>query len=86
MVGTRALQVENPEVSRTMLLGVLDGQAGPARDIVLLNAGAALYAADVTVSIADGIALARQTLDSGAAKAKLEQLVTVAHALSQTRQ
>ena len=86
MVSTRALQVENPEASRTMLLGVLDGQAGPARDIVLLNAGAALYAADVTVSIADGIALARQTLDSGAAKAKLEQLVTVAHALSQTRQ
>lgn len=82
MVGTRALQVENPEASRAMLLGVLDGQAGPARDIVLLNAGAALYAADVAASIADGIALARQALDSGAAKAKLDQLVTVAHALS----
>ena len=82
MVSTRALQVQNPEASRAMLLGVLDGQPGPARDIVLLNAGAALYAADVAPSIADGIALARQALDSGAAKAKLDQLVTVAHALS----
>jgi anthranilate phosphoribosyltransferase len=82
MVGTRALQVENPEASRAMLLGVLDGQTGPARDIVLLNAGAALYAADVAASIADGIARARQAIDSGAAKAKLGQLVTVAHALS----
>ncbi|MCX7252410.1 MAG: anthranilate phosphoribosyltransferase [Burkholderiales bacterium] len=82
MVGTRALQVENPEDSRTMLLGVLEGQTGPARDIVLLNAGAALYAADVAASIADGIARARQAIDSGAAKAKLGQLVTVAHALS----
>ena len=82
MVGTRALQVENPEASRSMLLGVLDGQTGPARDIVLLNAGAALYAADVAASIADGIERARQAIDSGAAKAKLGQLVTVAHALS----
>ena len=86
MVSTRALHVENPEASRAMLLGVLDGQAGPARDIVLLNAGAALYAADVAASIADGIALARQALDSGAAKARLDHLVTVAHALSQTSQ
>ena len=82
MIGTRALQVEDPATSRAMLLGVLEGQAGPARDIVLLNAGAALYAADVAASIADGIALARQAIDSGAAKAKLDQLVTVAHALS----
>ncbi len=86
MVSTRALQVETPEQSRNMLLGVLEGQPGPACDIVLLNAGAALYAADVAPSIADGIALARQALDSGAAKAKLDQLVTVAHALSQPRQ
>ena len=82
MIGTRALQVEDPATSRAMLLGVLEGQAGPARDIVLLNAGAALYAADVAASIAEGIALARQAIDSGAAKAKLDQLVTVAHALS----
>ncbi|MEY5100715.1 MAG: anthranilate phosphoribosyltransferase [Pseudomonadota bacterium] len=82
MVSTRALQVETPEASRAMLLDVLDGRPGPARDIVLLNAGVALYAADVADSIAAGLELARQALDSGAAKAKLDQLVTVAHALS----
>jgi anthranilate phosphoribosyltransferase len=86
MVSTRALQVETPEQSRAMLLGVLDGHAGPARDIVLLNAGAALYAADVAASIEDGIERARQAIDGGAAKARLDQLVTVAHALSQSGQ
>jgi len=65
-----------------MLLGVLDNQAGPARDIVVLNAGVALYAANVVDSIEAGIARAREALASGAAKAKLDQLVTVAHALS----
>jgi len=82
MVSTRALQVATPEASRAMLLAVLDGQPGPARDIVLLNAGVALHAANVADGIAAGIALARQAIDSGAAKAKLDQLVTVAHALS----
>jgi anthranilate phosphoribosyltransferase len=82
MVSTRALRVETPEQSRTMLLGVLDNQAGPARDIVVLNAGVALYAANVVADIPAGIALARDVLASGAAKAKLDQLVTVAHRLS----
>jgi anthranilate phosphoribosyltransferase len=58
-----------------MLLGVLDNQAGPARDIVVLNAGAALYAANVTESVAAGIARADAVIASGAAKAKLEELV-----------
>jgi anthranilate phosphoribosyltransferase len=82
MASSRALKVDTPEASRTMLLDVLDGKTGPARDIVLLNAGVALYAANVADSMAAGIALARSALDSGAAKAKLGQLVTVAHALS----
>jgi anthranilate phosphoribosyltransferase len=82
MSSNRALRVETPEQSRTMLLGVLDNQAGPARDIVLLNAGVALYAANVADSIEVGIALAREVLASGAAKAKLDQLVTAAHALT----
>jgi len=67
-----------------MLMGVLDKQPGAARDIVLLNAGAALYAANVVDSMAAGITRAREVIDSGAAKAKLEQLVTVAHRLGQT--
>jgi anthranilate phosphoribosyltransferase len=74
--------VETPEQSRAMLLGVLDNQEGPARDIVVLNAGVALYAANVVDSIEAGIVKAREALASGAAKAKLDQLVAIAHALS----
>ncbi len=82
MSSNRALRVDTPEQSRAMLLGVLDNQAGPALDIVVLNAGVALYAANVADSMEAGIALARAVLASGAAKAKLEQLVTVAHELA----
>ncbi|WP_101048568.1 anthranilate phosphoribosyltransferase [Macromonas nakdongensis] len=82
MVSGRALKVDTPEQSRAMLLGVLDNQPGPARDIVLLNAGAALYAANVVDNIAAGIERAREALVSGAAKAKLDQLVSAAHALA----
>ena len=64
-----------------MLLGVLGGEPGPARDIVLLNAGVALYAANVAADIQAGIALARTAIDSGAAKQRLEQLVVKTHAL-----
>jgi anthranilate phosphoribosyltransferase len=80
MASNRALRVETPEESVAMLRGVLDGQAGAARDIVVLNAGAALYAANVANSIADGIARARQALDSGAAKAKLAQFISFTQA------
>ena len=82
MVSNRALKVETPEQSRTLLLGVLAGEQGPAREIVCLNAGVALYAATVVGDIAAGIARARAAIDSGAAKAKLEQLVTRTHALA----
>ena len=82
MSSNRALRVETPEQSRAMLRGVLDNQAGPARDIVVLNAGVALYAANVANSIDAGIVKAREALASGAAKAKLDQLVAAAHALS----
>ena len=73
MVSNRALRVETPEQSRAMLLSVLDDQPSPARDIVVLNAGAALYAANVSPSIEAGIAAAREALRSGAAKARLTQ-------------
>ncbi len=83
MASTRAIKVDTPEASRAMLLGVLDNQPGAARDIVTLNAGVALYAANVAATMADGLALAREVIASGAAKAKLDQLVTVAHRLGQ---
>ena len=75
MASSRALRVETPEESQAVLRGVLNNEAGAARDIVILNAGAALYAANVTTSIKDGIALARETIASGAAKNKLTQFV-----------
>ncbi len=67
MAGQRALQVKTPAESQAMLMGVLEGQSGPARDVVLLNAGAALYAANVCDSIADGVQRAAQVLDDGSA-------------------
>ena len=75
MVGTRAFRVDDPEQSKAMLMGVLQGEQGPARDIVCLNAGAALYAANVASSIEDGLQRARAAIDSGAALAKLNALV-----------
>ena len=82
MASNRALQVETPEQSKAMLLGVLDNQLGAARDIVILNAGAALYAANVANSIQSGIDLARTALETGAAKARLQQLISITHALA----
>jgi anthranilate phosphoribosyltransferase len=82
MASNRALRVETPEQSRAMLLGVLDNQPGAARDIVLLNAGAALYAANVTSTIKDGIERAREALASGAAKTRLDKLVALSRQLA----
>lgn len=79
MVSNRALRVETAEDSKAMLLGVLDNQPGPARDIVMLNAGAALYAANVSNSIQAGVSLAKAAIESGAAKARLEQLKDVSN-------
>ena len=75
MASSRSMRVETPEQSRAMLLWVLDNQPGAARDTVLLNAGAALYAANVVDSIASGIGKARLALESGRAKEKLDLLV-----------
>ncbi len=58
-----------------ILTGVLGGQAGPKRDIVLLNAAAALVAGDLAPTLPEGLALARRALDSGAARAKLTALL-----------
>ena len=75
MASNRAFKVETPEQSRAMLQAVLENEAGPARDIVVLNAGVALYAANVAASMADGITLARDAVASGKALAKLHQFV-----------
>lgn len=65
---------ETPEENARALLSVLSGEAGPRRDIVLVNAGAAIFVAGRAGSIAEGIAVAAQSIDSGAALAALENL------------
>ncbi|MEX3629215.1 MAG: anthranilate phosphoribosyltransferase [Burkholderia sp.] len=75
MVSNRTLKVENAEESRVMLLEALDNKPGVAREIVTLNAGTALYAANIAPSIAEGIGLAREAIASGAARAKVDELV-----------
>ena len=82
MSSSRSLRVETPEASREMLLGVLDNHPGPARDIVVLNAGLALYAANVCASVEQGIARAAQALESGQARARLSQLVALTQQLA----
>jgi len=81
MASNRSFKVETPQESLAVMRQVLDNQPGAARDIVVLNAGAALYAANVASDIADGIQRARAALETGAARAKLEQLVRVSKAL-----
>jgi len=71
---TASIRVQNAEESKAIVLAVLSGETGPARDIVLLNAGAAIYVAGVADSIKAGIAAAARVIDSGLAKTKLDQL------------
>jgi len=82
MASNRSLKVDTPEQSRAMLMSVLDNKAGAARDIVIFNTAAALYAANVVDSIEAGIVKARAAVESGAAKAKLEQLIKVSRSLA----
>ena len=61
---------------------MLGGESGPSQDVVLLNAAAALYVSGIVPSLWDGVALARDTITSGAAKAKLDQLVAFTQAFA----
>ena len=58
-----------------MILAILDGEEGGPRSVTLLNAGAAIYAADQAGSISEGVRMAKQSIDSGAAKARLNALI-----------
>jgi anthranilate phosphoribosyltransferase len=75
MAASRNLRVEDAQQSRRMLLEALSDKAGLPREIVALNAGAALYAAGTAPSIEAGIVLAREALATGAARAKLDEFV-----------
>ena len=82
MASSRNLRVENAHESKAMLLDVLQGRHGVAHDIVCLNAGAALYTADVAASIGEGIDLARAAIASGAAHAKMQAFVAATRRLA----
>jgi anthranilate phosphoribosyltransferase len=71
----RSIQVNSVEESRQMILAVLENQPGPALNIVLLNAGAALYVAGVAKSMEDGIERARKAVSGGEAKQRLDDFV-----------
>lgn len=76
---SRVLKVANTQESVACIQRALANEDGPVRDVVLLNAGAALYCADVASSVADGVRRAREAVASGAAMKKLSQFVSVSN-------
>jgi anthranilate phosphoribosyltransferase len=74
-----AIAVENAAQSLAMIEAVFAGQPGPARDIVRLNAGAAIYAAGLAPSLADGVALAADVISSGKARQTYQSLIDVSN-------
>jgi anthranilate phosphoribosyltransferase len=79
---TSSFQVANAEESKQIVLRVLGGEAGPASDIVCLNAGATLYVADLVPDIAAGIAMAKAAITSGAAHNTLNQFIAATQVTS----
>jgi anthranilate phosphoribosyltransferase len=76
------LAVDGTASSLAMVKSVLDNRPGPARDIVALNAGAAIYAADIADSLAAGVEKAQQLIASGAARAKWDALIAYSKTLT----
>ena len=76
------IMVSNSDESLNMIKHTLSGQTGPAYDMLALNAGATIYAGDITNSIEDGVSLAREILNSGKALEKLAHLVEVSSSFS----
>jgi anthranilate phosphoribosyltransferase len=72
-----ALKVEGAEQSLALIRDVLEDKSGPARDIVVLNAGAAIYIAGRADSMMSGVELAEQAISSGEARNRLDQLVVL---------
>ncbi len=79
--GLESLVVDRPGRSLDMMRHVLDDQDGPARDIVLMNAGAAIYVSGVTDTLEAGVDKAREVLTRGAARERLESLVQFSNSL-----
>jgi anthranilate phosphoribosyltransferase len=82
MVSNRAIRVANAQESKNMLVDALSNVPGTAREIVVLNAGAALYTANVVKTIPSGLELAREVIANGKAIAKLTEFVDATSALA----
>src|SRR5690606_15587427 len=82
MVSNRSIKVSNREESAALLREALDNVTGPARDIVALNAGLAIYTGNRAASIAEGLELAYECMRNGAARAKLEEFRSYTEKLS----
>jgi anthranilate phosphoribosyltransferase len=76
------IQIADATSSKQMLLSVLQGEQTPARDIVLLNAGAAIYVSGLAADLAAGIQRAAQVIDAGLALEKLQALVALSQSLA----
>lgn len=81
-VDLAAIKVDTAAASLAMVQSVLQGDSGPARDIVLLNAGAAIYVAGLAQTMQQGVTVAAEMIDSGTAQQKLQQLVTLSQQLA----
>lgn len=77
-----AIAAVDKDASRRMVEEVLDNQPGPAKDIVMLNAGAAIYVSGIASDLWGGVAKAREMIESGHARAKLDQLVKFTSAIN----
>lgn len=75
-----SLTVNNAHESLAVINAIFNGETGPARDIVVLNAGAAIYAADLAPNLLVGIQHAQTFIDNGRAKQKLQDLITCSNA------
>ena len=76
-----AIRAKDKESSKEMVLSVLDNHSGPAKDIVMLNDGAALYVAGIANDLWGGVAKAREMIESGKARAKLDALIKFTSAI-----
>lgn len=82
VVEVATLRVDGPQASAAVIRNVLTGTPGPARDMVLANAAAALFAAEKVTTPRDGVALARQVIESGAVAELLDRFVAKTQSLS----
>jgi anthranilate phosphoribosyltransferase len=82
MASSRQLEVKDAQESKARVLEALENRPGVARNIVALNAGAALYVAGIASDVADGVRRAKEVLASGAARTRLDEFVAATRRLA----